>query len=227
MFVNSLFLSKINPLYKNIWGLVNVSVKENYGIRLYGHDDFVLDVDLPLILAEVSQGEKYHWGVNSFEGMPKKEVDEQTLEKFKLLSESEDQTVRMTWKELNDFAASMHQIYDGYFFASQDEALVSTLQEGESLYSSYDILINMIDSSFCDVFTVDVNLIKRLAKKVEIFQIMSTEYLRADPKNDMPLRDIEYFEHHNTGVIPCPHEHRYLSNFAGEQYKGKAKPFEG
>lgn len=71
----------------------------------------------------------------------------------------------VSWKELNEIANKIDQLLSIIIVASRDSKNLHRYEDDQEMYETCDIVIEMIDSYFWEVFSKDYEFIDRLATK--------------------------------------------------------------
>ena len=145
------------------------------GIRISDGKNGILCVELPDILEEIDNGESFFWAIPFSETVFISQVKDFTVN----LQDKIEQTkngIRLTWDELNSFSEDIHQSIDLLVIASKDKDLLRSYDSDKQMYETCDIVIEMIDSSYWEVFSKDRALIDRLAKKFEDIEFLESDF---------------------------------------------------
>jgi hypothetical protein len=135
-----------------------------YGIRILDKKNSIVIVDLPDILSEIQDGDQYYWSILYLYAVG-------NLGEGKSIPEFEDQVRNsengflLNWKELNLLAKRFFQIKDITLLGCIRKDLVKRYETDEKMYEICDIVIEMFDYSYWDVYCKDKNLIEKLTKK--------------------------------------------------------------
>jgi hypothetical protein len=139
------------------------------GIRITDKDDSVVTVELLDILQEIHQGSVFYWSILLLDSSGDLGEGHSIPEFEKEIYDSKNGYF-ISWKELNELAKKFYQIYDITLIACSNKDLLKRYANDLEMYEKCDIVIEMVDCGYWEVFSKDENLIKRLSlkfKKIE------------------------------------------------------------
>ncbi len=148
------------------------------GIRIWDEEDGAVSVKLSDILEEIKNGDSFNWSILFLDAMG-------DLGKDRSIPEFQNQIIKsekgflIKWEELNLLSLRFEQIFQIIIIACSDKSLLLRYEEDQERYENCDISIELIDSYFWEVFSKDLDLINRLAKK-----FFKTEFLEPDYQKD-------------------------------------------
>lgn len=148
------------------------------GIRILDKDNGVLNVQLYDILKEISNGSLFAWSILCLEASGNLGSDKSILEFEKGINESE-RGLFITWEELNMLSKKFHQIINMVLLGCKDKNFLRRYEHDREMCETCDIVIDMMDSSYWEVFSKDEQLINRLALKFKDIQFLTSD-LRKD-----------------------------------------------
>lgn len=135
-----------------------------YGIRILDKEDSVVIVDLPDILSEIADGDKYNWSIlflyatgNLGEG--------KSIPEFENQIRNSKNGVHINWENLVVLAKNFFQIKDITLLGCIRKDLLKRYETDDEMYETCDIVIEMFDYSYWEVYAKDKSLIERLIKK--------------------------------------------------------------
>ena len=131
------------------------------GIRIRDLDGGFVNFDLAVLLKQFD-GSALHWSILELEATG-------DLGENKHLADVVNQVrtskcgLQVSWKELVDLASHLHQVIWGFVIGSQDpEALERYASEAE-VSKNCDIVIDVFDTTYCDVYARDQGLLDRIS----------------------------------------------------------------
>lgn len=152
------------------------------GIRILDNNDGFVSVKLQDILEEIDHGELFHWSILYFYGMGHLK-DGKSIQDFEEEAIESEKGILMKWEELNSFANTIDQLFGIFIIGCKDlQRIARYKNEKEKRYEICDIVIEMIDSAFWEVFSKDEDLINRLAAKFKDVELL-IEYPRFQKEN--------------------------------------------
>lgn len=137
---------------------------KTFGIRILDKVNHVVSVKLQDILEEITDGEFFYWSILFFDGMGHLK-NGKSIAGFAKEALQSERGILTSWEELNSLADSLEQIFDILIIGCKDVNNIARYQDDKEMYETCDIVINMFDSSFWEVFSKDESLIHRLAAK--------------------------------------------------------------
>jgi hypothetical protein len=145
------------------------------GIRISDDINNIISVDLKDILDEIPNGELFFWSMLYFYG-------DGTLKNGKPIMVFEEEVNKsekgllLSWKELNESVKQFSDIWDISIVGCKDEEMISRYKIDKEMYETCDIVIEMIDSGYWEVFSKDINLIDKLAKKFKDIKFLESDF---------------------------------------------------
>lgn len=152
-------------------GYQNGSIKMTYGIRISDKENGVVSVYLPEILNEILNGNNFYWSI-LFLSCTGNLGEERSVPVFEDQIRKTEKGFSLSWTELNVLAKKFFQIKDITLIGCVGENLIRHYNNDEEMHENCDIVIEMIDCNFWEVFSKDKSLIERLLKKFK-----NTEWL--------------------------------------------------
>lgn len=127
-------------------------------------------VELPDILEEIQNGNLYYWSILYLysSGDLGENRDIPTFEQQ--IYESENGFV-IDWYDLELLAKKFYQIYDITLIGCKDPNLLHRYDNDAELYEACDIVIEMIDCNYWQIFSKKDDLINKIASKFKDTEI--------------------------------------------------------
>lgn len=122
------------------------------GIRIYDSVGEVVRVTLPVILEEVENGNLYHWSILFLDAMGDLGEDKSIPVFQEQIYESE-KGFFIGWQELDDLSKKFYQVIDIDLLGCKDISLTKRYKSDREMYETCDIVIQMIDSSYWEIFS--------------------------------------------------------------------------
>lgn len=149
------------------------------GIRISDREKGYVSVDLSDILKEISNGDSFYWsilslysvgdlGLKKLTSIPEEKIDQ--LEKGMLIE----------WNELSSIKTNSSQIIDTIIIGCKEKKFLKRYKKDQEMYETCDIVINMFDSSYWEIFSKDESLINRLASKFKETMFLESDFLSFD-----------------------------------------------
>lgn len=145
------------------------------GIRILDKKNKIVSVEMPDILNEINDGTQFYWSIlhlyasgNLGEGKSIPIFEEQIKNAQKGLF--------ISWNELNSLSYKFYDLMDILIIGCKDKSLVHRYESDREMYEMCDIVIEMIDSSYWEVFSKDNALIDRLAIKFNDIKFLEPDF---------------------------------------------------
>ena len=148
------------------------------GIRILDSENDIVSVKLIDILREIHNGDTFHWSILCLEARG-------DLGGNKLISEFEKEVevsekgFLISWDSLKELSEKLDQIIDMVLLGCRDKRKLRRYKHDQEMCEVCDIFIDMIDSSYWEIFSRDEKLIDRLASKFKSIQFLCSD-LRKD-----------------------------------------------
>ncbi len=144
------------------------------GIRISDGEGDVLRVKLSDILNTISNGKLFHWAIlylwatgdlGEGKSMPAFEESIKNSEKGLLIS----------WEDIQLLSKQFYQVIEIGLIGCKNKSLLHRYKDNHVMYEQCDIVIEMIDSSYWEVFSKDPDLIERLGEKFKQIEFLSSD----------------------------------------------------
>ena len=133
------------------------------GIRILDTINKLANVELSDILEELPNGHLYHWSILSLEGIG--DLGKKSIPEFEKEIANSPNGLFISWEELNVLEPKYKQIIDMVLIRSKNRHELKRYTIDQEMYERCDVVIDMFDSSFWEVFSIDEAFINRLASK--------------------------------------------------------------
>lgn len=124
------------------------------------------------ILEMIDDNNNMKWAILELEATG--DLGEKKWEQLDGIQESE-RGYWIEWKDLKDISKKFWQVIWMTIIGSKDEKNLHFYESGFTMYESCEIVIEIIDGGYCEVFSHDHQLIDKIAKKFK-----DIEYLEPD-----------------------------------------------
>ncbi len=147
------------------------------GIRILDKKSNIVSVTLSEILNEIDNGDQYVWSIIDLYAMGDLGKDISITE-FEDVIQSSPNGYFMSWRELISFSNKLNLLINILVIGSKNKYLLVYNRDYRVMYETCNIVIEMIDSAFWEVFSLDEHYIDRLALKFK-----DVEFLKSDFRN--------------------------------------------
>ena len=135
-----------------------------HGIKIFEDKIFFLNISLSDILKEIYQGESFFWNILFLDGTLVHNQKKNLIKYMKKINESSE-GIFIKWKELFLLSKQFDQIFETIILGSKDINLLHRYKNDNEMYESCDIVIELIDCYFWQVYAKDQTIIEKLAKR--------------------------------------------------------------
>jgi len=145
------------------------------GVRISDKKNNTVSVELPDILLEIPNGNIFHWSILYLYATGcVSEV--QSMSAFEENIRQAEKGLLLTWEELNDLAKKFWDLMDVTIIGCKNKCLIQRYESNQKMYEACDIVIEMIDSGYWEIFSNDERLIDHLAKKFQDVEFLASDF---------------------------------------------------
>ncbi len=134
-------------------------------------------INLSDILDEIKNGDNYYWSILDLDASGDLGEGKSIPEFENKISKSE-RGFFIKWDELVQLSKKFDRIISICIIGSKDENLLRFYDDDRQMDEMCDIVIEMIDGWFWEVFSIDEQLIQRLASKFPKVKLLDSDYLK-------------------------------------------------
>lgn len=145
------------------------------GIRILDKKNNVVSVELQDILKEISDGELLNWAVLYLEATGHLD-DGRSIRAFEEQIINSENGFFINWNELNKVSKKINQIIDITLLGCKNKNDLRRYENSQAMYENCDIVIEMIDSSYWEIFSKNEQLIAKLASKFINVNLLNSDY---------------------------------------------------
>ena len=150
----------------NAKGLRILDIRNNKCIPLYE------------VLNEIAYANQLTWALLWCDVTSVKEEEEPVASLQRKVNESKD-GLHCTFESLLELSSKIFQEIEILIIGCRAKEELHRYEEDQEMYETCDVVIEMVDGGFWEIFSKDVNLIDQLAKKYKM-----TEFLTSDFQNE-------------------------------------------
>jgi hypothetical protein len=141
------------------------------GIRILDKKNSTVTVELTDIFHEILDGDALNWSILYFYGTGHLK-NGTSIPAFEEETNRSEKGLLINWKDLNLLAINLWDIFDSLIIGCRKQEMISRYTNDQEMYESCDIVIEMVDSSYWEVFSKDEDLINRLAAKFKEVKLL-------------------------------------------------------
>jgi len=151
-------------------------MKKN-GIRLSDVENNVLNIQISDILEEVSTKDSYIWAVLFLDGNSKPGY-EKFLTDYENKIKKSRSGIQFEYSKLISITDKYSQIFEITLLGSQNPSLLHRYNKENEMYNSCEIVIELIDCAFWEVYSKDSALINKLSKKFKSTELIDSDSIK-------------------------------------------------
>lgn len=134
-------------------------------VEINDSKDGLLAVTLPMLLDEISsRGEKLHWSIFYLSATGDLGDDRSIVDFEDEISDS-DKGFLLSWDELKALSIKFDQIFDTLIIGAANKEDIKKYDDDEKLYSKFDIVLDLFDGAYWQVYSKDESVIDKMANK--------------------------------------------------------------
>ncbi len=137
---------------------------KTHGIRISDTANNVLTVSLSDILEEISSSSLLQWSILFVDGTLKSKQGKSLNEYEAIINKSEN-GLRISLNELKLISDSFCQMYETIVLGCKDVNLLRRYKSEKEMYLACDVVIDLIDCVFWEVYSKDLDFIQKLKGK--------------------------------------------------------------
>lgn len=140
------------------------------GIRI---SDWRENILLPLsdILEEITSGDSFYWSILFLDGTPNPGQGH-FLNQYESIINNSENGIPIKWEELTTLSGKFFQMFETIILGCRDTKLLRRYAKEKEMYITCDIVIDLIDCAFWEVYSKDQNLLTKLQKKFQEVEIL-------------------------------------------------------
>lgn len=133
-------------------------------------------IGLPAILNEVENGSQFYWSILFLEVIGKlgKGISVPIFQEQILHSEK---GLLIKWDDLKSLSNKFEQLIDITLIGCKDMQLIQRYEDDQEAFETCDIVIQMIDGGFWEIFSKDTGFINRLGSRFQEVEHVQSDYL--------------------------------------------------
>lgn len=149
---------------------------ENRGIRI---SDTKNGKCIPFleILENIDDGNEFKWAALWLDVTPKKNEGKYIIDLERKINESEN-GLFFSFNELKELSNKFFQEIELTIIGSTLKENLHRYKEDRNMYEMCDVVIEMIDGGFWEIFSKNKNLISRLNEKYQNTEILTSDFLQ-------------------------------------------------
>lgn len=146
------------------------------GIRISDEIEGVISVKLPDILVEIHNGSTIYWSILYLDASGNLGEEISIVDFENQIFKSEN-GLYIGWDELNKLSHKFYEIIDIVLIGCKNKNLLYRYKEDREMYETCDIVIQLIDSGYWEIFSKDGQLINSLASKFKEIKHIESDFI--------------------------------------------------
>lgn len=146
------------------------------GIRILDKKNNIVSVELPDILKEIPNGKSFYWSVLYLYATGHLGENQSMPALEKKIIESE-KGLFITWENLNDLSHKFYDLMHIIIIGCKKNDLLKRYENNQKMYEHCNIVIEMFDSCYWEIFSKDHCFIDRLEGKFKKTEILSPDWM--------------------------------------------------
>ena len=143
------------------------------GIRILDKEKNVISVKLLDILDIIPNGNLFYWSILYLRAIG--HLDEgKSMPFFEEQINKSEKGLYISWEELKSLAKMFYQEIDLILIGNKNQQSLCRYQSETEMCENCDIVIQMIDSSYWEVFSKDKDVIEKLASNFKQIKFLTT-----------------------------------------------------
>lgn len=147
---------------------------KTYAIRIFEGRGDILSPTLSDILKEIDQPFIFNWNILFLDGTPNPGYGEFLTDYKKKINNSEN-GILVSWGELKNLSEKFFQMYETIILGSKNAALLHRYKEEKEMYKTCDIVLELIDCAFWEVYVKDIKIIERFKKNFKDIELFDSD----------------------------------------------------
>lgn len=141
------------------------------GIRISDKKNNIVSVELPDILIEIPDGNSLYWSVLYLYATGSL-GENQSIPALEEQIRKSEKGLCISWDELNNLSKKFWDLIDITIIGCQDKSLLKRYDDDQKMRETCNVVIEMIDSGYWEVFAKDEKLIKKLCQKYKDIEFL-------------------------------------------------------
>lgn len=144
---------------------------QTHGIRISDSKDNVLNVKISDILKLIQKGNDLNWCILFLDGVPNSE-NTNTVNEYKNKINKSKEGLKLKWDEILFIGNQLFQIYEIIILGCKNQEFLHRYDTDQEMYQSCDIVIELVDCAFWQVFSKNKGLINELKIKFKEIELL-------------------------------------------------------
>jgi len=138
-------------------------------------------ISLSELLDNIPNADQFNWVLLWFDVIPKKKEGRKLVEIQKKIQES-NKGLSFTFSALTELSKKIFQEIEVLIIGCKNKENIHQYKDDQEMYETCDLVIEMIDGGFWEVFSKNINWIDWLAKKYKKVEYLSSNFQQKIPR---------------------------------------------
>ncbi|MBS0584948.1 MAG: hypothetical protein JSR76_01440 [Verrucomicrobia bacterium] len=147
---------------------------KTYGIRISDGKGEVLSPTLRDILEEINVGISFTWSILFLDGTPNPGEGTFLIDYEKKINDSKNGLV-LSLEELKNLSGKFFQMFETTILGSYNSNLLHRYEEEKAMYRACDVVIELIDCAFWEVYAKDIKVIEKLQERFKETELLDLD----------------------------------------------------
>lgn len=147
---------------------------KTYGIRISDGRGKVLSPTLSDILEEINEDISFNWCILFLDGTPNPGYGKFLTEYEKKINDSEN-GLFLSLEELKNLSGKFFQMFETIVLGSYNISLLHRYKEEKDMYKTCDVVIELIDCAFWEVYVKDMKVIEQLKERFKEIELLDPD----------------------------------------------------
>ncbi len=143
------------------------------GIRILDGKDNVLEPTLSDILEEISDGQGLHWTILFLDGTPNPGQGSFLTNYESQINDSKN-GLSIRWEDLVLLSRKFLKMFEATILGCKDVSLLRRYESEKEMYETCDVVIDLIDCAFWEVYSKNGKILNNLKKKFREIEPLET-----------------------------------------------------
>ncbi|NGX37492.1 MAG: hypothetical protein K1000chlam2_00648 [Chlamydiae bacterium] len=139
-------------------------------------------IPLSEVLANIPHASQLNWALLWFDVTPTEKEGKLLTELQKKVKESEE-GLSYTFESLAELSKKIFQEIEVLIVGCKNKENVRRYKDDQEMYETCDIVIEMIDGGFWEIFSKDISWIDQLAEKYEEVEFLTSDFQKKASNN--------------------------------------------
>ena len=148
---------------------------KSQGIRIFDSKNNVLNVKISEILNLIEKGNDLNWCILFLDGIPQPEKVN-TFNEYKNNINTSKEGFKLSWDNVCSIGDQLFQIYETVILGCENKKFLHRYNNDQEMYQHCDIVIELVDCAFWQIFSKNQDLIDRIKQKFNETELLEPNF---------------------------------------------------